>query len=292
MKTMDRRTFFRQAVGGATLVALPGALGRSSLLAEKAKRFAPDDRVTLGNTGLVTSRLALGSGTHGWRGSSNQTKLGLDNFVRIIRHGFERGITFWDAADQYGSHTYFREALKHLPREKLVILTKSVARTAEEMKKDLERFRKELATDQIDILLLHCMADAKWPEKMKGVMDVLSEARQKKIIRTFGVSCHDLGALKAAAHSSWAEVILARINHAGENMDASAEQVVPVLRQAKENGKCVLGMKLLGVGKLADQIDTSLGFVLGLGCVDAVTIGFESVQELDQLIDKIAALRI
>lgn len=212
--------------------------------------------------------------------------------MKIVRRGYERGITFWDTADRYGSHGSFREALKTVPREKLVILTKTVARDAESMQKDIERFRSELGVDTIDILLLHCMMDPGWAEKRKPVMDVISQAREKGIVRTFGVSCHDLGALKAAAASPWTEVILARINHAGVAMDATPELVVPVLRQAHENGKTILGMKIVGEGGLGAQIDQSLKFVLSLGVVDAFTIGFQNVKELDQMIEKIAAVRV
>ena len=292
MKSMDRRAFIRQALAGTGVLALPWSGFGESLLTAPGSRFAADDRVALGRTGLVASRLALGSGTHGYAGSSDQTRMGLENFLKIIRRGYERGITFWDAADQYGSHGSFREALKYVPREKLVILTKSSSRDAEGMRGDIERFRRELGVDTIDILLLHCMRDPGWTEKMKPAMDAISQAREKGVVRAFGISCHDLGALKAAAHSSWAEVILARINHAGASMDAAVGEVVPVLRQAHENGKSILGMKIVGVGELRDQIDQSLKFVLGLGVVNAFTIGFESVQELDQMIEKIAAVRV
>ena len=292
MKNMNRRSFIRQAAAGAGALVLPWPVVGESLLAAPAKNFAARDRVTLGNTGLVTSRLALGSGTHGYDKSSDQTRMGLESFLKIIRHSYDQGITFWDTADFYGSHGSFREALKHIPREKLVILTKSFSRNAEEMRKDIERYRIELGVDTIDILLLHCLMDPGWTGKMQSTMDVISQAREKGTIRTFGVSCHDLGALQAAAASPWPEVILARINHTGVAMDGAVEKVVPVLRQARENGKSVLGMKIVGEGKLADQIDQSLKFVLGLDVVDAITIGFSSVQELDQMIGKIAAVRV
>ena len=292
MKNMDRRSFIRQAAAAAGALALPWSAVGESLLAAPARSFAADDRVTLGSTGLVTSRMALGSGTRGYDKSSEQTRMGLENFLKIIRHSYDQGITFWDTADFYGSHGSFREALKQIPREKLVILTKSFSRDAEGMKKDIERFRMELGVDTIDILLLHCLTDPGWTGKMQPTMEVISQAREKGAVRTFGVSCHDLGALQAAAASPWPEVILARINHAGVAMDAAVEKVVPVLRQARENGKSVLGMKIVGEGRLRDQIDQSLKFVLSLGIVDAFTVGFQSVEELDQMIEKIAAVRL
>ena len=213
--------------------------------------------------------------------------MGKEKFVNIIRYGFEHGITFWDTADNYGSHPLYREALKYIPRDKVVILTKSFSRDAEGMRKDIERYRRELSTDVIDILLFHCLTEDDWTEKMKATMEVVSEAREKGILRTYGVSCHALSALKAAVSSSWVEVIMARINHAGVNMDAKPEVVVPVLRKAYENGKSIIGMKIVGEGRLKEQIGQSLKFVLGLGFIDTITLGFESTGEINEMIKKV-----
>lgn len=291
MKKIDRRAFIRSALAGAGALALPWSGGNGTgLAAAPTGKFSVRDRVTLGDSGIVTSRMAVGSGTHGWRKQSNQTKLGMDTFVNLIRHGYERGITLWDMADQYGSHPNYREALKYVPREKVVILTKSTTRDADGMAADIERFRKELDTDVIDILLLHCLTDPGWTEKMTATMDVVSEAREKGKLRTFGVSCHDLGALKAAVASEWVEVILARINHTGASMDGPPGVVAPVLQEAHGRGKGIIGMKIAGAGSIRDQISESLNYVLGLGCVDSFTMGFESIAELDEVCGKVAAV--
>jgi len=289
MRNMDRRSFIRSALAGAGALALPWQAAPAR--AQKAK-FAAGDRVVLNKTGIVTSRLAIGSGTNGFNKVSKQTRLGTDTFVGMIREAFDRGMTFWDMADQYGSHPFFREALKKVPRDKVVILTKVWTRDAEGVKADLERFRKEIGTDVIDILLLHCLTDENWTTKMKATMDVVSEAREKGRVRTFGCSCHSLGALKAAADSDWVEVLLSRINHRGVAMDAEPSAVVPVLRRAHDSGKAVIGMKIAGVGELRDEISQSLKFVLGQGFVDAFTMGFESVDELDDVIGKVAAVQV
>jgi predicted aldo/keto reductase-like oxidoreductase len=155
------------------------------------------------------------------------------------------------------------------------------------MRADLDRFRKELNTDYFDIVLLHCMIDGNWPEKKKGAMNVLAEAREKGIVKTHGVSCHTLEALKTAANTDWVQVDLARINPAGVAMDAKPEIVIPVLREMKAKGKGIIGMKIFGAGRLRDRADECLQFALGLDCVDAFTIGTESRAELQQLVGKI-----
>jgi predicted aldo/keto reductase-like oxidoreductase len=154
----------------------------------------------------------------------------------------------------------------------------------------LDRYRQELGTDYIDIVLLHGMGAPNWTTQMKPVMDVLSEAKEKKIIRTLGASIHSLDAMKLAARSPWCSVHLQGINHAGIRMDSTnVAEVVAVLRESKANGKGILGMKILGEGRLRDQIDKTLGFVLGLDCLDAFTIGAANRDELADLIKRIPA---
>ena len=205
----------------------------------------------------------------------------------MLQTGFDKGLTFWDSADMYGTHTSIREALKSVPRDKVTILTKSRAKTADEMRKDIERFLKELDTDHIDILLLHCLTDAQWDQTYRGAMDAVMEAQQKGLVRSRGVSCHTLEALKIAAKEPYVEIDLARINPAGVQMDAKPEVVLPILREMKAAGKGVIGMKVLGCGKLCDKIDQMLKYQLELDCVDCFTIGAESIEQMTDLVNRI-----
>jgi predicted aldo/keto reductase-like oxidoreductase len=157
------------------------------------------------------------------------------------------------------------------------------------MRADLDRFRRELRTDYLDICLMHCVTESDWTDRYKGAMDVLSEAKQKGIIRAHGCSCHSIEALRAAAASPWVEVDLARINPIGSHMDADPATVVSVLKQMKSSGKAVVGMKILGQGDMRDRQDEALRFALGLGILDAFTIGAESRTEQEDLIRRIAA---
>jgi predicted aldo/keto reductase-like oxidoreductase len=185
-----------------------------------------------------------------------------------------------------------KEGLKRVPREKVVILTKTHATTEEEMKADLDRFRQEIGTDYLDIVLLHFQRDANWPTIKEGAMNILSRAREDGIIGAHGVSCHTLEALQAAADSDWVQVDLARINPDGASMDAEVSKVVPVLKQMKERGKVVIGMKILGGGSLADRIDQCLQFALAQEYVDCFTIGTESQDEFRDLIQRIPAASV
>jgi len=285
---MNRRHFLRHAAAGTVaLHSFP-----FHLFASETKKHATD-RIKLGPRGVEVTRLAMGTGTHGVGGSSNQTrKLGVRGLANLFDAAYDQGITFWDSADQYGTHPHVKEALKGAKRERVVILTKTHASTEKEMRADLDRFRRELGTDYIDILLLHCMLDDDWPERRKGAMAVLSEAREQGMIRTHGTSCHTLGALRAAAANPWVEVDLARINPAQKHMDADPATVASVLKQMKASGKGVIGMKILGEGDLRDRPDECLQYVLSLDCVDCFTIGSESREEMEDLLRKIPAASV
>ena len=210
----------------------------------------------------------------------------------MLRAAYDHGINFWDSADQYGTHPDLKKALEDIPREKVVILTKAESTTADEMKSDLNRFRKELGTDYIDIILLHMMTSSDWPYEKQGAMEVLEKARQDGTIRAHGVSCHTLGALQAASNSDWVQIDLARINPAGVIMDAEVSTVASILKKMHGDGKGIVGMKIFGAGRLVDKRDECLKYVLSLDFVDAFTIGQESEDEMMDLVSRIPAANI
>jgi aryl-alcohol dehydrogenase-like predicted oxidoreductase len=284
---MNRRQFLRNGsiAGGATLVGAQ-AFPRHLYAAATEKRA--QDVVTLGKTGIRVSRLAQGTGTNGVGKASDQTRgLGLAGVAELLRAGVDQGLSFWDLADQYGTHPHAKEALKTVKRDKVVILSKTHASTEQEMRDDLDRFRREIGTDMIDIVLLHCMMSADWPKQKAGAMAVLAEAKQKGTIRAHGVSCHDFGALKAAAASDWVDVDLARLNPAGAVMDAPVDQVLPVLSQMKRQGKGIIGMKILGAGRLAHRADDALQYAVASPVLDCFTIGAANRTQMEDLLARI-----
>ena len=287
---MRRREFLVRSATAA------GAVWLSSQTIFKAiaeqtlpQKFSASDVVTLGHTGIKTSRLAMGTGTVGVEHHSHQTALGVKGLSDLLLNGYDHGLRFFDAADSYGSHPHVAEALKHVKRDQVTVLTKSWARDASGMRADLDRFRKELGTDYLDVCLMHCVTEADWTDRYRGAMDVLSEAKQKGIIRAHGCSCHSIDALRAAAKSPWVEIDLARINPIGAAMDADPATVVSVLKEMKASGKAVVGMKILGQGALRNRQDEGIKYALSLVLLDAFTIGAENKQEQEDLIRRIAA---
>jgi aryl-alcohol dehydrogenase-like predicted oxidoreductase len=252
-------------------------------------RKQASDRVTLGMTGIVVSRLAMGSGTHGSGGSSDQTRLG-SAFSNVLVHGYDQGLTFFETADAYGAHRLMAEAIRQVGRQNVTVLTKTASETAEGVEADLARFREEIGVDMIDIVLLHNKTSASWTTQCAGGMEALERAKQSGAIRAHGVSCHSLQALELAANTPWVDVDLARINPMGIAMDADPATVISVLTRMKAAGKGVIGMKILGEGRLANQLDMAIGHVVALDAIDAFTIGFTSTAQLDQITQKIASV--
>jgi aryl-alcohol dehydrogenase-like predicted oxidoreductase len=285
---MKRREFIRRGAYGAGAAWVASrAFAKNVLAMPLAQKFSATDTVTLGKTGIKTSRLAMGTGTVGVGHHSHQTALGIGGLSALLQNGYDNGLRFFDAADSYGSHPHVAEALKHVPRDKVTVLTKTWARDPAAARADLDRFRKELGTDYLDVCLMHCVTEADWTEQFKGVMDVLSEAKEKGIIRTHGCSCHSIEALRAAAKSPWVEVDLVRMNPIGSHMDADPDTVASVVKEMKAAEKGIIGMKILGQGDMRDRQDDALKFALSLGLLDAFTIGAESKTEQEDLIKRI-----
>lgn len=287
---IKRRQFLAQSALG-----VGGALLGAPLLAKEtaAKFFDPYERVPLGKTKLNFSRFCLGTGMHGGRRASNQTRLGKEKFEALIRESFDRGIRVFDLADLYGTHPYIIPALKGISRDRFQIISKiwwNRGGIPEPERPDanvvVERFLRELNTDHIDLLLLHCVTSATWPQELRRQMDILSKLKDQGKIGALGVSCHSLAALEAAANEPWVESVHTRINPYGMSMDGPPEQVVPVLKKIHAAGKGVVGMKIIGEGRLRnddEKRDASVKFALQLGCVDILNVGCESVSEVEDL---------
>jgi aryl-alcohol dehydrogenase-like predicted oxidoreductase len=288
---MKRREFIHRTACAAGTAWLNGGTfaQRAFAIPALSRKFSAADTVTLGKTGIQTSLLAMGTGTVGSGHHSHQTALGVKGLSDLLLNGYDHGLRFFDSADSYGSHPHVAEALKHVPRDKVTVLTKTWARDPASARADLDRFRRELGTEQIDVCLMHCLTDGDWTDRYKGVMDVLSEAKQKGIIRAHGCSCHSIDALRAATKSSWVEVHLVRINPVGAYMDSDPQTVVSVMREMRAAGKGIIGMKILGQGELRNRQDEALRYALSLNLLDAFTIGAESKSEQEDLIRRISA---
>ena len=298
MSEIDRRAFLSASAGAACLGT--AAAADAAQPAQPAAAPPAPPQVTLGRTGITTTRLAMGTGVHGGNRASDQTRMGFERLVNLFRHAYNRGVRFFDLADLYGTHVYFREALRTIPRDRVTILTKLWWRydgptepAAEPYRRrvaasTIERFCHELGTDHLDIVLLHCMQVTNWDRQLAPYMEALTEAKQKRRVRAVGVSCHHLGALNRAAEVPWVDVVLARINPRGAMMDGKPRDVVAALQRLKKAGKTVIGMKIFGEGRLVKEKDECIRYAQGLGLLDAMTIGFATPTQIDEVLNLLA----
>jgi len=292
-KVINRRQFIKSTAALAGAIILPCHAQPATEI--KRKKTAVD-QVKLGKTGLKLSRLGLGTGSIG---GSIQRALGQEKFTHLIRYAYDQGITYIDTAQSYRTHEMVREAIKGIPREKLFIQSK-IPGIPEKPLEVIDRFRKELNVDYIDSLLLHCGTKKNWPQERKRLMDAFEEAKQKKIIRAHGISCHSIPASAVAAKLDWVDVNLVRVNPQGSNIDTPVERwdaksdvshVPAVMEQIKimrKNRHGIIGMKLIGNGdfKKPEDREKSIRFAMKCGLLDAVVIGFKSTEEVDEAIKR------
>ncbi len=287
---INRREFLERSVAVGAAAALP----LKTLAAAEAPIRRASDVVELGPAKIKVSRMAVGTGTYGAGHSSNQLRaLGASGVADMLSAAYDKGVFFWDTADTYGTHDAVKLALKKIPREKVTIVTKTDAWTADKTKEDIDRFLKELGTDYIDILLLHTRMSPTWHEEDKGSMDVMAEAKQKKVLRSVGLSVHSVEAMQVAAKNPWVDICLVRFNPAGERMDAAPATVLPILTEMKANGKGIIGIKTLGEGTLIeDSHNDALRYALTKNAVHSFSIGCESTKELLDNISRIEKLAV
>lgn len=290
MANFSRRDFLRTTAGAAGALAIGGT-------ALPAAKRAATDWVPLGQSGVKVTRLAFGTGTFGGR---VQRELGQEGFNKLVRYAYDRGIRFFETADNYKDMpTMLGIALKGLPRDSYRVMTKYRLKDLDNPQATIDRLRTELQTEQLDVLLLHCVRTADWAENFKKLRDEFDEAKHKKVILAHGASCHGLLPLRAFPDNKWLDVALMRVNHNGTRMDSlqggeSAEikgdvpEVISHVAKVHKQGTGVIGMKIMGEGAFKDPEtrDASIQFVMKLGTVDAVTIGFKSPAEIDEAIER------
>jgi predicted aldo/keto reductase-like oxidoreductase len=297
--TFSRRQFLTRVTAGIGTIF---TIGRGEWMepVSVAPAYVPDpfEIVSLGNSGIKTTFLGMGTGFNAGNRSAAIIRAGKDVAVSMIRAAYDKGIRYFDCADSYGTHPYAALALKGIPRDKYTLGSKiwvGAGGIPEPERYDadivVDRFRKELDSDYIDLVQIHCMTDKVWTDSQKRQMDILETLKAKKIIRAHGVSIHSLEAMEAAADSPWVDVVHVRINPFGEAMDKrDPSLVIPVIEKLHRSGKGVIGMKLIGNGKFrndSEKIDSSLKYVLGLGTVNVIIVGFEQPELIDNYAERI-----
>jgi 1-deoxyxylulose-5-phosphate synthase len=288
MSKFTRREFLKTGLAAGTVVAA----GSLSLAAE---RQTATDLVTLGRSGVKVTRLAFGTGT--WSGEV-QRSLGQDEFTRLVRYAYDRGIRFFETAESYREmHRMLGVALKGIPRESYQLMSKVTTRDGEDPQQKFDELRKLANTDYFDIMLLHWQHTGTWPSDTLRWQDAILEAQSNKVVISHGASVHGLPALRRVPGNKWLDLAMIRMNHKGKSMDAedyatqglgNVPEVVEHVKEVRQEGMGVISMKLVGEGTFnREDRQKAMKFAFRNAGVDCVTVGYKDTAEIDEAIENL-----
>jgi len=289
MPLCSRRNFLKSSLAA-------GAFAVTGRLPLQAARGTATDWVTLGKSNVKVTRLAFGTGTMSGR---VQRELGQDQFTRLVRHAYDRGIRFFETAESYGDmHRMLGIALKGVPRDSYRLMSKVTTRDGVNPQEKIDELRKLAQTEYFDVLLLHYQHTGTWPSDTVRWQDGVSEAKVKKAVVGQGASVHGLPALRQMPGNKWLEVAMIRMNHKGTKMDAedyntggpgNVPEVVTHTKTVKGQGMGIISMKLIGEGAFTTREDrqAAMKFAFNNAGVDSVTVGFKNTQEVDEAIENL-----
>ncbi|MBV9339585.1 MAG: aldo/keto reductase [Acidobacteria bacterium] len=289
MAHCSRRQFLKSGVAAGAIAATGGLTLKGA--AERATEW-----VTLGKSNVKVTRLALGTGTFS---GATQRDLGQDQFTRLVRYAYDRGIRFFETAESYHDmHQMLGVALKGLPRDSYRIMSKVTTRPGADPQAKIDELRRLANTEYFDVMLLHWQHTPTWPEDSARWQDGLLEAQSKKVIVGRGASVHGLPALRKFPENQFLQIAMIRMNHKGVKMDAedyntgglgNVPEVVDHVKQVKGDGMGVISMKLVGEGAFTNRADrqAALRFAFRNAGVDAVTIGYKNTAEIDEAIENV-----
>jgi aryl-alcohol dehydrogenase-like predicted oxidoreductase len=284
--SVSRRNFLKAGVAAGALA------GVNTLHAE---RETATGLVTLGKSNIKVTRLALGTGSFNGR---VQQQLGQEGFTSLVHHAYDRGIRFFETSESYGdSQQMLGVALKGIPRDSYVLMSKVTTGDGIEPHAKFDRMRRTSDTEYFDIMLLHWQHTDTWPQDTRPWQDAILEAEQKKTILSHGASVHGLPALRQVPTMDWLQVAMIRMNHKGVRMDAeehdadvvgNVNEVVEHVKQARKAGMGIISMKLIGEGVFNhEDRQRAMRFAFREAGVDSVTVGYKSNAEIDEAIDNL-----
>lgn len=235
-------------------------------------------RQPLGGTGLQVSRLCFGTLTMG----PLQRNLSPADGAALLQHGFRQGINFFDTAQIYGTYPHLRTFLKQVPRQEVVLMTKSYAWSRDTAEKAVTEALEALDTPYLDLFLMHEQESVHTLRGHREALDHYLFLKDKGLIRGVGISTHRVAAVTASLKIPELDLIFPIFNPKGLGIyDGTLEEMAEALIQARLQGKAVVGMKPLGGGHLLKSYEESLRFSLHHPLLDAVAVGMQTTTEID-----------
>jgi len=289
MTHFSRRDFLKTGLAAAALA------GARSLPLRAAPETATD-WVTLGKSGVKVTRLAFGTGTMGGR---VQRELGQEQFTKLVRYAYDRGIRFFETAESYTDmHRMLGVALNGIPRDSYRLMSKITTHGDVDPLQKIDELRKLANTDYFDVMLLHWQHEPTWPADSLRWQDGIMEAQAKHAVVGHGASVHGLPALRQFPGNKWLQVAMIRMNQKGVKMDAgdyntdglgNVSEVVSHVKQVRKDGMGVISMKLVGEGAFTTREDrqAAMRYAFKTAGVDCVTVGYKNTAEIDEAIENV-----
>jgi aryl-alcohol dehydrogenase-like predicted oxidoreductase len=290
MKPCSRRDFIKTGLAASALA------GTGALPVLSATSGSATDWVTLGKSNVKVTRLAFGTGT---MSGKVQRDLGQDEFTKLVRYAYDRGIRFFETAESYGEmHKMLGIALQGVPRDSYRLMSKVTTHEGVDPQQKIDELRKLAKTDYFDIMLLHWQHVASWPADSRRWQDGIQEAQEKKAVVSRGASVHGLPALRQVPDMNWLQVAMIRMNHKGVAMDAedyathglgNVNEVVSHVHQARQQGMGIISMKLVGEGRFTNREDRQAAMrqAFRQAGVTSVTVGYKNTAEVDEAIENL-----
>jgi len=285
----SRRDFLKTGLA-ATVLAGAGSWRLT------AAREPATDWVTLGKSGVKVTRLAFGTGTFS---GQVQRDLGQDQFTRLVRYAYDRGIRFFETAESYGEmHKMLGVALKGIPRDSYRLMSKVTTQEGIDPLQKIDELRKLANTEYFDVMLLHWQHAATWPTDSVRWQEGILEAQARHAVVGHGASVHGLPALRQFPGNPWLQIAMIRMNHKGVKMDAedynteglgNVSEVVTHLKKVRKEGMGVISMKLVGEGAFTTREDrqAAMRYAFRDAGVDCVTVGFKNKAEVEEAIENV-----
>lgn len=279
---MNRRDFIRNV--SASLLVSPVLLAADT---------APFPTRTLGRTGIRVPIIGFGSGSRFLMYKDD------DQAVEAVNKAIDLGITYIDTAHSYGdgkSETRLGRVMA-TRRKEVVLATKINSRTAEGARRQIEESLKNLQTDHLDVLHIHDLRgekDVAAIEAKGGVLEALYEAREKKITRAIGITCHanpdslrdmldrhDFDCTQMALNAGLAKMADSPTGMKATpvGVDSFESLALPV---AKRKNLGVIAMKVFGQEQLigASTVEELVAYALSLP-VSLASLGMPRLEHID-----------
>ena len=228
----------------------------------------------LGKSGLKISRLGFG-------GIPIQ-KIDAEGTKQLMEKLLAEGVNYIDTARAYTvSEEYLGHALRGI-RQRFVLATKSMARTAEAMTQDIDLSLQKLQTDYIDLYQIHNpnAKDFDAVQAPGGALEALQEAKAAGKIGHIGVTLHSVELFKKAVELPWVETIMFPYNI----VETQGEELIAKCAEKNIGFIC---MKPLAGGTI-DDAATALRFIAANPNVTVVIPGMAEEKEIEQNIASVS----